>query len=842
LTENRITHYTLDDKAATTIRNKISAHDGGEIFFGCHLNENGQITAVDPVCYGNDEAVLAPYELVGNYNAILHNHPSGNTKPSSQDLSYAGFLQKEGIGFFITNNEATRLTTVMPPVVSRQNRKIDEEDIEDLLGSEGKLASMMTDYEHREGQVSMARMISRAFNTNKTAVIEAGTGIGKSLAYLIPAFLWADTNSERIVISTNTINLQNQLMNKDIPLVKKITGSTSEAILVKGRRNYLCKLKLSQAQLELNFDDEADNLESIIKWSTRTKNGDLDELSFIPTPSLRDLVTSDADFCTGSQCSYYTGCFLQAARRRASESNILVINHHILFADISIRSASNNLDENMLLPPYRRIVIDEGHNIERSASTFFSLDFSKRGFYYFMRTFKGKRKKGVLARLQHKLARRRERNAHELSEYITDTMLGAHATAMNGSQELFDEIGRYLDEHCPPENEYETKRRYHRILLDEWKSNQFQDRVVKSLKSLVSILEDFERTFELLVSGLESATGKMKEDLDLDFRLVSAYHNKLKSYITGILQLISCDIYTYVLFFDIFGSNDDSLFTMTATPLYINEILKDSLFDLFDSVAIVSATLTVNRTFDYFNTMTGIALLDQTEIITDLIESPFDYRNQVLFITPTDIPEPRHPDYSEKLNNFIEQTVKLTRGSAFVLFTSYRQLEQSYEEINPLLEDDGLRAFYQGQMEKSKLLDKFIAETDSTLFATDSFWEGVDAPGKTLRYVILAKLPFRMPSTPVEQARVEQIEKEGRNPFTEYTLPGAIIRFRQGFGRLIRKHDDYGVVALLDTRATSKWYGKQFFHSIPRCGFAAGTLEQVEDAIISHMERCSQRD
>ena len=245
------TRYFLNDSVINKLSSIIEAYNGGEIFFGCILDENGNIINVDPICYGNDNMVLAPYEIVNKYNAILHNHPSDNVKPSEQDLYYAEYLQQEGIGFFITNNKATSLTTVVPPVISKKNKKLDLEFVKSLFTDDDKIIKYIADYEFREGQQNMSFTVSKAFNNNNIAIIEAGTGIGKTLAYLIPAFYWADINKERVVISTNTINLQNQLLNKDIPIVKKILNSKIQAVLVKGRRNYLCKLKIYNIQNEL---------------------------------------------------------------------------------------------------------------------------------------------------------------------------------------------------------------------------------------------------------------------------------------------------------------------------------------------------------------------------------------------------------------------------------------------------------------------------------------------------------------------------------------------------------------------------------------------------------------
>jgi ATP-dependent DNA helicase DinG len=286
-------------------------------------------------------------------------------------MNYASFLQKDGIGFFITDNNAEKINVVVPPIITKKISKLDFNEINNYFSEDSTIKRHIDDYEFRQGQLQMSYLSAEALNDDKIAIIEAGTGIGKTLAYLIPAFLWAIKNNERVVISTNTINLQSQLINKDIPLVKKILGSDLEPVLVKGRKNYICKLKIYNISNEFEFDEESKELNSIIKWSNTTNTGVLDELNFIPNNSNWEKISSDVDFCTGSICTFYKDCFFQKARRKMNESNILIVNHHILFADISIRSQGRGIDENSLLPSYRKIIFDEAHNIVKSASSFF---------------------------------------------------------------------------------------------------------------------------------------------------------------------------------------------------------------------------------------------------------------------------------------------------------------------------------------------------------------------------------------------------------------------------------------------------------------------------------------
>jgi ATP-dependent DNA helicase DinG len=285
------------------------------------------------------------------------------------------------------------------------------------------------------------------------------------------------------------------------------------------------------------------------------------------------------------------------------------------------------------------------------------------------------------------------------------------------------------------------------------------------------------------------------------------------------------------MWFELFGDYESPLWTINTAPIDTAKILKEKVYDVFDSIVFTSATLSVDSKFDYFKNLTGLSLVRDKAIAAKIYPSPFDYMKQVLFISPDHIPEPNSSAYNDELNEFLRQTIAKTGGSAFVLFTSYSQLGKSYDAVADYLEDKGIRALKQGQMPNGKLVTTFKDDIHSTLFGTDSFWEGVDAPGDTLRYVILTRLPFRMPSDPLEQAKVESMERRGLNAFMDYTLPSAVIRFKQGFGRLIRSKNDYGVVTLLDSRALNKSYGRTFFRSLPRCQFVTGSLAQLCDEI-----------
>lgn len=832
-----ISPFFFTDETKSEICELIDNYGGGEIFFGCGIEEDGAISEVIPICYGNEEAVLAPYEIAEKYNAVLHNHPSGNTQPSSADMQYASVLKNQGIGFFITNNKADKLTTVIPPIVTKKSSKIKHSELEEIFHNEGAVSKYKKEYQFREGQLKMSKSIADSFNNNTIAVIEAGTGIGKSLAYLFPAFIYAEKNNHRVVISTNTINLQSQLLNKDIPFVKKVLDSKLEAVIVKGRRNYICRLKIYHADSELEFGEEQEEFNNILQWSNATETGTIDELNFIPDNNIWEKVASDADFCMGSNCIFYRDCFLQMARRKASEANILIVNHHILFADLQIRSQSGNMDENILLPPYRKIIFDEAHNIDKAASAYFTNTFSKAGFYKFINLFRGKKNNSFLKKLMIKMLNSSNKELYAIGEYMERSVVSSLDALYANAGLCFTSIEGYLSKIIKEEGQGKGKLNInHRILQDEWESIDFKEFVKEPLLKVADMIETFLSNMNKTNTLYEELSEPMQIKYEIDFKTLKGFGTKVQSYYQELIELLNTEIGRNVAWFEVFGEKDSPLFNIVASPLYINYFLYESLHIAFESVVFASATLTINKSFDFFMNTVGLNLVKEKEVNVSSYDSPFKYDEKVLFVVPTDIPEPNDSNYNDKINSFIEESIKITGGSSFVLFTSYNQLIKSFDTVNPSLRDAGYRSFRQGEKSKDALLEQFITEKDSNLFGTDSFWEGVDAPGDTLRYVILTKLPFRMPTEPLEQARVEDLKKRGLDPFIFYTVPTAVIKFRQGFGRLIRTDSDYGIVALLDSRALSKSYGKTFFQSLPRCKFKSGNREIIFQEMKRHIE------
>ena len=391
-------------QALSLMINDVQEAEFNEVLWWGQLDEEGLISHISVAARGTDQEVPALFPHMEKGDVIIHNHPSGVLQPSQADLSVASSLGNQGIGFFIVDNDLKRFYAVAEPIKRKRNTSIDEESLSSILKPGGALDGISDNYEYRSSQTDLLQLICRGFNEDKIIAAEAGTGVGKSFAYLIPALTWADENEERVVISTATINLQQQIIEKDIPLVKKMTGSKIKAVLVKGRRNYVCHSRLKE-QLDENslFLDDNDPLKIIYRWSLISATGSRTELNFHPDESLWSKVCSESDTCSGMRCSHFENCFVMRARREASSAGILVVNHHLLFADLGLRMAGMGYESGAVLPVYDRIIFDEAHNIETSATSFFSESISKYSIFQLLnRLYRQKRGRalGIIVRME----------------------------------------------------------------------------------------------------------------------------------------------------------------------------------------------------------------------------------------------------------------------------------------------------------------------------------------------------------------------------------------------------------------------------------------------------------
>ena len=682
-------------------------------------------------------------------------------------------------------------------------------DIEDYFLEDGILVNEIKGFEHRHEQEEMAKNIQNAINNDKKIIVEAGTGTGKTLAYLIPAIKWAIANKKKVIIATNTINLQEQLLLKDIPLAKSVIKDEFTYALVKGRSNYLCKRLFTELSLGKSVDIETfsmearEQIEYILKWGNKTKTGDKAELPFEVYSDVWELVQSTTELCLGKKCPFRKECFHMKTRMKKMEADILISNHHVFFSDLNVRAETDFDSEYLILPRYDMVIFDEAHNIESVARSYFSVEVSKISFTrllhrIYQKKSKKKKEKSALTRVEETID---EKYLEKPGDYLEllKTMKSEIYSLQTIGDEYFDEIRKMF--------ETNTEAPIRKSL------NNFEMTKSNFLENLRDKKEFFQAKLTEFSNLMMTFSNVIDEEKDKNPEVIN-FNNHLKifkKYIDSFKFINNFSDADYVYWLDINSKRTNVV--LTATPLNIAQKLSSVLFENLNRLVFASATIMANGNFEYFKKSLG---LDEEECIECFIESPFDYEHQMSVYIPADIQD------SENLNafvtdasKFILEILKKTKGKAFILFTSYTMLNQIYYSVVNKLKNSNFEIFLHGEKPRSQLIKEFKEAKNPVLFGTTSFWEGVDVQGENLSNVIITKLPFLVPTDPIVSAISKKIEEDGGNSFSDFQLPEAIIKFKQGVGRLIRKKTDRGNVFILDSRIIKKRYGSAFIKALP---------------------------
>jgi len=819
-------HFTED--TLLLMRHEISAAKGNEVFFIGSADLDGIVCEVEAIARGTKVAVPAIINRASGGDVIIHNHPSGNLEPSLADMDIASVCGNQGIGFSIIDNGCTRCYQVVTPFTEKKGEMLSLDEISRVFAADGMMAHLKG-YEQRDEQVRMAFAVAEAFNHDRVVLVEAGTGTGKSLAYLIPSILWAVRNNERVVVSTNTINLQEQLIKKDLPFLARNSKVEFKAVLVKGRSNYVCLRKLEHAEAEpaLFPDEHSAELTTIIEWSSVSQDGCRSDLAFTPHRNSWEEVCCEADQCGRSKCKHFNRCFFYRARRESSSARVLVVNHALLLSDIVLRKETG-YDATAILPPFTRLIFDEGHHLEDVATTHLSLIIARNGILKQLHRLVPQKsnRAGLLtiisSRITRDLPESQEGLYAELSGLL-ESHLQPKAHDLAGlTEQTMDWLAFAMEHDIGGVSGREQKLR----ITPEVEQKPFWREVRLRVQALADVLNDYTSALRTLVRRSEELPEKLREKLSDHLLDTRGIEGRLQGMADGLLFFIT-EAEGYCRWIETKTGSRGVQARLCAAPLDISTHVKETILDRLKTIIVTSATLTVGGKFSYLKKRTGFSLLPKERLTELLLASPFDYASQVFVGIPEDMPEPTASDFREALEERILKAVSISRGGAFILFTSYELLNRVYSALSHDLARLGLTALKQGETGRHALLAQFRKEGNAVLFGTDSFWEGVDVKGEALRLVIIARLPFQVPTEPVQQARAEKIEADGGNSFRDFSVPQAVIKFRQGFGRLIRSRDDRGAVLILDRRVVNKNYGRIFLRSLPDTEIVKGNSGEI---------------
>lgn len=721
--------------------------------------------------------------------------------------------------------------------------KLYADRIVSLVKPEGQLSKSLKGFECRVQQQMMMANVIEAYNSNLITLIEAGTGTGKSIAYLVPALIWAAQYKERTVISTHTINLQEQLVSKDIPQLIDALNLKLKVALVKGMGNYVCLRKLEDAQMELRLfpSDESEEILKIDKWKSSAVEGSRSELPFTPSSATWDRVGAEGDACIPNDCPHQQACFFLKSRRQANEAQILVVNHSLLFADLARRMETGNYTEQAILPAYKRIILDEAHHIEEIATDYFA---SRIHRLELMRTLgrlsveKLNKPQGKLPVLKDKLQTLYNKTPpKEVSSIIAKLTIDLPALRhiLNDQiHQTFEAFALFIDQmklnaSSNPEESPGSEQKL-RLLPPHQAHPRWKDDIAPQTERLISTLNQYKQAIESIEIDLKLINNdrvqEQTKSIRLDILALLLRIDEAISFFKNFLsQLLDPN---QVRWIELQKFKIQSNIHLVDANLDVSNSLVNYLFSKFSTIVLCSATLTTNRRFDFVRHRLGLVdtLIPYKKVNEYIYDSPFDYQKQALLVVPTDMPAPTDPSFNRAANEHIWQAIQASRGNAFILFTSYSMMQSCYEALSVKLASNKYTVFKQGDSNRQDLLNRFKKTDYSVLFGTDSFWEGVDVAGDSLRCVVIVKLPFKVPSEPIIQARTEAITARGGDPFYEYTVPHAIVKFKQGFGRLIRNKWDRGCIVCLDNRLVTKGYGKVFLNSLPSCEkiFAKGEM------------------
>lgn len=796
--------------AAELLRTAIREAGGVEVFAigDCEL---GTVTSLLVTCRGLPDRVPALLERPRPGQVVIHNHPSGNLRPSDADLQLAQLYGENGVGVVIVDSAVSRSNWVVEPFVP-QGRPIDEGQLRAFF--EESLPRALPGWEARPQQLEMALAVARGLDEQRPVLCEAGTGTGKSLAYLVPAALWALANDGRVMVSTYTRTLQAQLVASDLPLLLA-GGLQVKTAVLQGRTNYLCRRRLQLAVEGASPDDEPD-VHALHAWSEGNLGASRGDLPFSVDASRWEGVQSESDLSLSIRCPHYNACHYYTARRNAAAAHVVVVNHALLLTDLAVREENGR----GFLPTYHRIVLDEGHHLEDAATgasterlTSFAV---RRAVAPLLDT---QRRKGALTRLVASLTKDEKVLPRAEHTSLIGAANAAAAAADHAANASVIALGQLAEEWLGTGDPV-------RITEAVADGERFRIDLTPLLTQAGSELNSAAEALDAIHDVLGERTvpeGEAQPVLDVD-----RARRRLAEHSVVVDSFLNRRSPTECRWLQVERERGGSRSAgVNIAPVEVSAVLAKILWAKHPGTVVTSATLTVAGKFDHLARRIGLP--SEPEAVRLVLASPFDHEKQALLGLPRDLPGPDDPNFLAASGQAVVDAILAMDGGAFVLCTSYTAVRAYAAAVRAGAGDRPI--LVHGEGGRAALLDRFRENRRSVLIGTDSFWEGVSVRGDGLRLVIIPRIPFRVPTEPLLQARHEQIQKRGGDPFKAYSLPEAVLKLRQGYGRLIRSHTDRGVVLLLDRRVHDKAYGTIVLRSLPPARRVTGPWRMVLDAV-----------
>ncbi len=732
--------------------------------------------------------------------------------------------------FALLKKTRTRIFEVPDNILEHKPEETRPLSIEDIFDQDGRFSRTFEGYELREGQIEMAHAVEHAFREKEHLLVEAGTGVGKSLAYLIPSIRFTNDDRSKVVVTTNTKNLQEQLFNKDLPQVVRSVDIPFTAVILKGRDNYVCQRKWG----DLHFDIpslapyEADALLLLEVWMHFTKTGDVSENSSFSRTRFRSVwkkACTERHFCNGRKCGSYKQCYLMRVRKAAEQASIVIVNHSLMLSDL--------LSNNATLGEYSKLIIDEAHNLPDIASSHLGVSIGHTDLVYFIRQIysqRGRFQSGIIPQLKaavtkSKIDKTTKDFIHNKCEEIQKSV------EFDDMPALFLEAGHVVDK----------KGSYGKLRVHDNSEHPF---IESETVRLMKFFDALKNELTTLRNAMTDIPHESFVDYDTHLTHLDGAIDRCKEFLTVFEQLLNPDFANTVFWMSSFFTKDPDIPNgiINLAPLDVDRKLKDLLYDRIPTIVFTSATLALRGSFKYFSNRVGVSLIEETEVRELVVPSPFNFEKQTEVCVASFLPEHNDRFYASQVTPLIKETLLTSRVGSMVLFTSYKDLNAMYESIGEEMYRNNVVLLAQGKgLSRTAMLDQFREHGSAVLLGTSSFWEGIDVQGKSLSLLILYKLPFQVPTDPIVEAYLERLKNQGKDSFMHYMLPNALLKYRQGFGRLIRHKTDRGVVMILDKRIETKYYGKFFRQITPTQIRSASNPVQMVDMVAEWFRRNHDR-